>query len=137
MSSFYTQILTPTGIAFEGEIETVKIPGTEGGFEVNKGHASLISLMDIGVARIRKPQDKNELTYAISGGFTEVNDDTVIIMAEAAEEKKQIDVDRAKRAKERAEQRLQEKDKKGADLSVQRAEMALKRAANRIKVSEL
>ncbi len=134
MSSFYTQILTPSGVAFEGETESVKIPGTKGSFEVRRNHASLISLMEIGVARITKAEDQKELKYAISGGFSEVNDNTVIIMAEAAEEKGEIDVERAKKARERAEQKLK---KKSGDVDVHRAELALKRAINRIKLSEL
>lgn len=134
MSSFYTQILTPSGVAFEGETESVKIPGTEGSFEVRRNHASLISLMEIGVAHLTKVEDQKELKFAISGGFSEVNDNTVIIMAEAAEEQSEIDVERAKKARERAEEELK---KKSGEVDAHRAEAALRRAINRIKLTEL
>ena len=133
MSTFHTQILTPTGVAFEGESESVKIPGTQGNFEVRRNHASLISLMEIGIARINKTGG-DELKFAISGGFTEIHDNTVIIMAEAAEEQSKIDIDRAKRAKERAEEEMENASK---DVKMRKAEMDLKRAVNRIKVSQL
>lgn len=133
MSTFHTQILTPTGVAYEGETESVKIPGQLGSFEVRRNHAPMVSLMNIGVARVTGSDNKEQL-YAISGGFTEVNDNTVIIMAEAAEEQHDIDVERAKKAKARAEEELKKGPK---DLTERQAELKLKRAINRIKVSEL
>ena len=133
MSTFHTQILTPTGVAYEGDTESVKIPGTLGSFEVRRNHASMVSLMNIGVARINSSESK-ELYFAISGGFTEIHDNTVIIMAEAAEQQDKIDVERAKRAKEKAEEEL---EKGPTDLTMREAEMKLKRAINRIKVSEI
>lgn len=133
MSTFHTQILTPTGVAYEGDTESVKIPGKMGSFEVRRNHASMVSLMNIGVARINS-SDSEEQYFAISGGFTEVHENTVIIMAEAAEKQSEIDVERAKRAKEKAEDELEKGPK---DLTMREAEMKLKRAINRIKVSEL
>lgn len=71
---------------------------------------------------------------AVSGGFLEVRPDQVTILAQAAETSEQIDVERAKRAKERAEERLRAQNQDNIDFK--RAELALKRAINRISVAE-
>ncbi len=128
-----TQILTPDGQVFEGEASGVQVPGTLGSFEIKRDHASIVSSMEIGSLRITENDGKSSY-FAISGGFVEADDNSVIIMAEAAEEKSKIDVDRATEARKRAEERL---EKKPTDLDVERAELALKRALNRLKLAEV
>ena len=73
-----------------------------------------------------------ERVYAITGGLLQLNDNEVRILADAFEGKDEIDVERAKRAKERAEKRLARKD---ANTSIRRAQVALDRAMNRIRVA--
>lgn len=92
-------ILTPRGPVFEGEVEGVRMPGIEGGFEVLEDHAPLVSILDIGKLVVRVP-DKSEQIYAISGGFTEIKDNSVIVMAEEAIPSDKIDTDseRARRS---------------------------------------
>jgi len=131
MKSFKAQILTPDGPVFEGETIGVALPGTEGGFEVLYNHANLMSYLDIGRTIVHK-ENSNEEVYAISGGFVEVSDNKLILLAEAAESANEIDIERANAAKERAEKRM--KDEK---MDHTRAELALKRAINRLKIAEL
>jgi F-type H+-transporting ATPase subunit epsilon len=80
-----------------------------------------------------KKDGKTEFV-AVSGGFLEVRPDQVTILAQAAEQSSAIDVERALRAKERAEQRLRERQQENVDF--RRAELALQRAINRLTVAE-
>lgn len=129
MKTFKTEIVTPEGRAFEGNSASVVMPGVQGSFEVRHNHASLISLLEIGMVRIADEQEK-EHEYAISGGFVEVSNNQVILMAETAERSDEIDLERAREARKRAEERLRKKNVEHA-----RAELALRRAINRIKVA--
>ncbi len=84
MSTFNAQILTPHGSLFEGEVSGVKLPGTEGSFEVRANHAAIISTLEKGKALVRK--DGGNTTFTISGGFVEVNNNKLTLLAESAEE---------------------------------------------------
>lgn len=129
MSSFKTSLLTPDGPLFEGDVLSVNIPGSQGDFQVLHNHAALMSTLDTGVAKIKTADNKTKL-FSVSGGFVEVNNNLVTILAESAESADLIDVERAKAAKERAEHRLKES---GIDRT--RAEASLKRAINRLKIA--
>ncbi len=131
MNSFEAYILTPEGAIFRETVTGVKMPGTEGSFEVKTGHASLISTLQPGELVVRKT-DGDTLRYAVSGGLVEVNNDVLNLLAEAAEPIEEIDVERAKESKKRAKERLSNLDK---DIDRERAEKSLARAENRIKLS--
>lgn len=131
MNSFEAQILTPEGSVFSGNVVGVKLPGSEGSFEVKTMHADIISTLDIGDVLVRNANG-SEQHFAVSGGFVEVHDNKLTLLAEAAEAVEEIDPERAKKAKQRAKERL-ESDKK--EIDKKRAEKALKRAENRIKLS--
>lgn len=129
MNSFKTQILTPDGPVFEGEVYSVQLPGSMGHFGVLYNHANLMSTLEIGSATVRKNDDSTEV-FAISGGFVEVSNNKLILLAEAAERAEDIDVARAEAARDRAEKRFLENE-----WDHLRVEMALKRALNRIKIA--
>lgn len=129
MNSFKAQILTPDGPVFEGEVYSVQLPGSMGNFGVLYNHANLMSTLEVGSTTVRKNDDSVEV-FATSGGFVEVSDNKLILLAEAAERAEDIDVARAEAARDRAEKRLLENE-----WDHLRAEMALKRALNRIKVA--
>lgn len=131
MNSFEAQIITPEGSVFSGNVVGVKLPGSEGSFEVKTLHADIISTLNIGDVLVRNVNG-SEQHFAISGGFVEVHDNKLTLLAEAAEAVEDIDIKRAKEAKKRAEQRL-ESDSKEMDET--RAKKALKRAENRIKLA--
>ena len=84
MSTFNAQILTPNGSLFEGEVSGVKLPGTEGSFEVKANHAPIVSTLDEGSVLVRKTD--GDVTYNISGGFVEVNNNMLTLLAESVSE---------------------------------------------------
>lgn len=131
MTSFKAQILTPEGSLFHDEVKGVKVPGTLGSFEVKTLHANIISTLEIGEVLVRKATGE-EQRFAVTGGFVEVVDNTLTLLAETAEPVEEIDVERAKAAKERALTRLESDD---PEIDKERAKKALNRAENRIKLS--
>jgi len=131
MTSFKAQVLTPEGSLFDDEVTGVRLPGEEGSFEVKTLHANIISSLVVGDILVRKATGE-EQHFAVTGGFVEVVDNKLTLLAEAAEPVDEIDVERAKEARERAKTRLEEGD---PDINKERARKALKRAENRIKLS--
>lgn len=119
------QILTPEKTAFDGEAQSVALPGEAGGFEVLKDHAPILSSLLPGDVRILS--DKKELHFHIGHGFFEFNHNRGVVLVDAAEKPGEIDTDRAKAAKERAQKRL----KQAEDVDILRAEKALMRALSR------
>lgn len=131
MNIFKAQILTPQGSLFDDEVTGVRLPGTMGSFEVKALHADIISTLEIGEVIIRKSTG-GEQRLAVTGGFVEVADNKLTLLAEAAEPIEEIDVERAEAARERARQRLASGEK---HIDVERAKKSLQRAENRIKLS--
>lgn len=125
------EIVTPQGVVYRGEADGVVAPGVEGYFGVLPRHAPTIAELGVGEVRVR--HDRNWERYAISSGVMHIRDRTAVIMAEAIEPAESIDVERARRAAERARERL--RLRLGADVDVQRAQFALARALNRLKVA--
>ena len=131
------KILTAKGIVEEGEYDKVVAPGCVGEFGVLPGHISFATPLDVGVLRAgravgEEDESQQDSTFAIHGGFCEVQDDNVLVLAVAAEPREKIDPDRAKRAEERARERLSERSRE--DIDFDRAEIALKRAIMRLEV---
>jgi len=106
-------------------------PGVLGRFQILPNHAAFISELAVGEIKIVLPEKTRY--FATSGGFLEVVDNKVLLLLETAEPAERIDVARADQAKERASERLHNKK---ASLDVPRAEAALARALNRLKVAE-
>ncbi|AVX19551.1 ATP synthase F1 subcomplex epsilon subunit [Carboxydocella sporoproducens DSM 16521] len=124
------EVVTPDRKVVSEEVEMVVAPAAEGYLGILANHAPLITSLQIGVLKYTAGGQEQKL--AISGGFLEVKDNRAVVLAEAAERPKEIDVQRALAAKERAERRLAERS---ADIDMVRAEVALKRALNRLKVA--
>ena len=124
------EIVTPERLAFRGPVLEVTIPGTEGEFGVLRGHASLLAAVDIGELSFH--QDQKRIRFAIHTGYAEVTASKVTILAESAERSDMIDVERAKRAKERAEEKLNKLSRDAA--AFEKARFALLRAITRISV---
>ncbi|SMO67556.1 ATP synthase F1 subunit epsilon [Gracilimonas mengyeensis] len=85
MSKFNAQILTPEGSLYEGEVSGVKLPGTLGSFEVKANHAPIVSTLEKGEVLVRKATG-GDTTFTISGGFVEVNNNKLTLLAESVEE---------------------------------------------------
>ena len=81
MSTFIAQILTPEGSLFEGDVTGVKMPGTMGSFEVKANHAPLVSTLEEGDVLVRISE--GETNYKISGGFVEVAENKLTLLAES------------------------------------------------------
>ncbi|GAW93840.1 F0F1 ATP synthase subunit epsilon [Calderihabitans maritimus] len=129
--SIKMEVVTPERVVFSEEVDSLIVPAAEGYLGVLPNHAPLITGLEIGVVRYK--QGGRESKMAISGGFMEVYENRAIILADTAEKGDEIDLERAQRAKERAEKRLKERP---PDLDVVRAELALKRALARIKAAQ-
>ena len=124
------EIVTPERIVFKGVVEEVTIPGEEGEFGVLKGHASLLAAVDEGELSFRQEQGK--VRFAVHRGYAEVTASLVTVLVESAERSDMIDLDRARRARERAQGDLATFSKN--DEACKKAQLALKRAATRINV---
>lgn len=125
------ELATPTKLAVSATVDEVVIPGSQGYFGVLPGHAPLLATLGIGELTYRVGRDERHL--AIAGGFAEVRNDKVIILADAAESPEEIDRERAERAKQRAEQRLTGRAQE--DIDYTRAMAALMRALTRLQVA--
>jgi F-type H+-transporting ATPase subunit epsilon len=129
---FKLEIVTPKKVVFSGDVTSFSAPGVLGGFQVLKSHAPFLSSLSIGEVKVIDAAG-NESRYATSGGFVEVHENKVILLAETAERSDEIDVWRAEAARERARKRLA---KKRAEIDDDRARLALYRAMNRLKVTD-
>ena len=127
-------IVTPAGLLMSENVATVNLPATLGSMGVLKNHAPLMTTLDIGIVKYNQADKDHYLT--VSGVFAEVKDNTVIVLAEAAERAEEINVARAQAAKARAEDRLHHRSEE-KDLDMLRSELSLHRAINRIKASGL
>jgi F-type H+-transporting ATPase subunit epsilon len=125
------EIVTPEKLAFSGTIDEVTCPGSEGEFGVLRGHASLLSAIKFGELSYLK--DGKRTSYAVNMGYAEVTGSKVTVLVETAERADQIDVDRAKRAKETSEQKMAKFAKE--DPEFDKARIALERAELRIKIA--
>lgn len=122
-------IVTPERLLLSEEVDEVTIPGSEGYLGILPGHLPLLTLLGTGVLSYRKGSQK--VIFASSGGFAEVLPDRVIITGSAIERPEEIDVARARAAKDSAERQLTSKD-----VDVDATMAALKRAQARIQVVE-
>jgi F-type H+-transporting ATPase subunit epsilon len=129
------EVVTPNGAVVSEDVDIVNAPGYGGDFGVLANHAPFLSPIRVGL--LSYEQGKKRENLMISGGFCEVSNNKITFLVESAELGKQIDVDRALRAKERAEQRLAKASQHDDLINRTRAEAALQRALARMKVSKM
>lgn len=125
------ELATPTRMVVAETVDEVVVPGSEGYFGVLPGHAPLLATLGIGELTYRIGRDERHV--AVAGGFAEVRNDKVIVLADTAEQPQDIDRARAERARERAEQRLS--GRSHDEIDYVRAGAALARALTRIQVA--
>ena len=128
--TFQLEIVTPEKKVVDTAAEEIQIPGKNGYLGILPGHAPLITELAVGEITFREHSTEQHL--AVAWGFAEVLPEKVTILAETAERPSDIDVERARKAKERAEQRLASGD---TTVDVERALDALQRAEARIDVA--
>ena len=129
--TLHVVILTPFGRYFEGEADFLEVFSEKYSLGILPNHAPLISTVDICRMVIRK--GKEEMIYATSGGVINIDKDKVTLILNSIERDDEIDVERAKQAKQRAEDRLKNLIKDDT-LDVNRAKLALLRATNRLDI---
>ena len=128
------EVVTPKGAVFSDAVDIVTAPGYGGEFGVLANHAPFLSTIKTGVLSYKK--DGVEDLMMVSGGFCEVSNNKLTFLVESAEQGGEIDVDRALRAKERAEKRLAQAQSQQEKVNRARAEGALQRAMSRLKAAE-
>ena len=127
------EVVTPERVVVSEESQIVAAPGSLGEFGVLSGHTPFLTSLKTGIIRYTDAKGGEELVF-ISGGFAEALPNKVTILAESAEKRSEIDLDRAKAAMERAQKRL-ETDRTQEDIDFIRARAALERALVRIKLA--
>ena len=126
----FLEVVTPQKAIVSEEAQIVVAPGSEGEFGALKGHTTFLTSLKVGTLRYKDADGKERYLF-INGGFAEVLPDKVTILAESAERRQDIDVQRATSSKVRAEKRIATK---AADIDLVRAEAALRRAIHRLSI---
>ena len=131
----HLEVVTPAGAVVSEDVDIVNAPGYGGDFGVLANHAPFLSTLKIGLLTYETGKDRKSLM--ISGGFAEVSNNKITFLVESAEVGSEIDVDRAMKAKERAEKRLAQAAAQNDNFNQVRAEVALQRALARLKASKV
>lgn len=135
MALIHLEVVTPTGPVVSEEVDIVTAPGVSGEFGVLANHAPFLSTIKTGTLTYKK--EKLTKYLMVSGGFSEVSNNKITFLVESAEFGQDIDVERALRAKERAEKRLTQAQQSTERINRVRAEAALQRAMARLKTAEM
>lgn len=133
---FKVVVITPMGIVYSHNSSYLQIEAIDGGRGFLYNHAPLITPLGIGEVRVRRKHAMNDRIdlLAVNGGYIEFLNNKATIIADSAERERNIDIKRAESARERAQKMLAEATKKHDKVTVQRAQIALRRALNRINV---
>jgi F-type H+-transporting ATPase subunit epsilon len=125
------EVVTPERRLLAEQVNAVTVPGRGGELGILPGHAALISELQSGV--LSYTEDGTTFQLHVSGGFVEVNDDRVSVLAEVAERPEEIDAARARRAREIAEKRLS--GQSGIEVDIDRALAKLTRNLVRLQLA--
>jgi F-type H+-transporting ATPase subunit epsilon len=132
--SIRLEIVTPEKTVVSEDVQIVMAPGVLGEFGVLIGHTPFLTALKTGAVRYSDGQGGEHMVF-VSGGFAEALPQKVTILAESAERRRDIDVERARAALERAQKRLAEQRSK-EELDFVRAQAALQRALIRLRIAE-
>jgi len=143
IQSFRCRIVTPQRTVFDGDIRELEAETPFGSIEIRPRHEPVMTPIKIGVMSVVRWERRNEKggveRFAIHGGFLDMNGKEAVIIANAAENSDDIDLDRVQQAKARAQERLDAISRKAAEsegMDMSRAELALFRAITRIRATE-
>lgn len=129
-STFYLEIVTPERKFFSGDVEEIVLKTPEGEIGILKDHMPMVIAVAIGPMKIKR--DGEWLEAVLTEGFMEIKQDRTIVMTDTAEWPHEIDINRARAARQRAEERLQRQISR---LEFMRTQSALSRAMARLRVS--
>ena len=132
MGTLNLEIVTAERVVYSDEVELIVAPGIEGEMALLPSHAPLMTMLQPGELLVRKGGEDNSIF--VSGGFVELMNDKVTILADSAERADEIDMTRAEEAKRRAEEKMELRTQ--TDIDAARAEAALRRSLMRLKVAE-
>lgn len=133
--NIFLEVVTPEKIVVSEEAQIVAAPGSLGEFGVLIGHTPFLTTLKTGIIRFTDAAGKERFVF-VSGGFAEALPDKMTVLAESAEKRSDIDLERAKSALQRAEKRLAE-DRSRQDIDFARARAALERATVRIRLAQM
>jgi F-type H+-transporting ATPase subunit epsilon len=133
--NIHLEVVTPEKIVVSEEVQIVASPGSLGEFGVLSGHTPFLTTLNTGIMRYTDLNEKEYYVF-VSGGFAEALPDKVTVLAESAERRSDVDLERAKAAMERAEKRLAE-ERSRDDIDFARARASLERATVRIRLAGL
>ena len=131
MATMHLEIITGEQILFEGDVDVVVAPGTEGELTILPHHATLMTTLQSGELRYKENGSENYVV--LTGGFMQVALEAVTVMADAAERAEDIDFERAEAAMKRAQDKVDSSD---SDMDLEKAIQALKRSQARVYVSK-
>ena len=128
-------IVTPSGIVYDHRASMIVVPAMAGQLGIMANHEPIITPLEIGEIRVKRTDNPgHEDAIAVNGGFMEVRHNIASIVADSAERARDIDIDRAQSAKQRAETAIKSASEKHDTDELRRAQIALQRAMNRINV---
>ena len=128
-SKFDITLVTPDGKKHLDQAEILNVVTTSGALGIMSRHLPLVAILEI--SHLNYKRDGQVFEYSIAGGIINVKDNSAQILAESFESKEEIDLERAENSKQRSEDRLASKD---PNIDIKRAEIALKKAINRISL---
>lgn len=123
------QVITPLGLYLSEEVEAVHVKTVEGEMTLLANHIPLVAMLV--TCKLQLLINHEYQDYALAGGMLHFIDNKVNILSDAIEGKQEIDIERARKSLERAQRRIEKKD---SNINIVRAEIALSKAINRIKV---
>lgn len=129
-NTYQAQLLTPEGSRFDGQVISVRVPGSNGDFQMLYNHAPIVSSLTIGKISI-KQEGEGKLEFAVSGGFVEMSDNQLTILAEKAEKSTEIDKKEAAKIRDDIKEKLDSLDYRSEEVET---ELAV--AENRLKIAE-
>lgn len=129
--TLHVEIITAERVVYKDDVNMVVAPGSEGRLGILPRHAALMTTLGIGELRMKKGND--EVSIAVSGGYLEVLNNKVTILADSAEHAEEIDLARAEEARKRAQERIKARS---SDIDMERALTSMRRAEVRIKIAQ-
>ena len=130
MAIYKAQLLTPEGSRFDGDVVSVRVPGSNGDFQMLSNHAPIVSSLGIGKISIKQVGEK-ELKFAVSGGFIEMSSNQLTILAEKAEKSTEINREEALKLRNKIKEKRDSLEFRSEDVET---ELAI--AENRLKIAE-
>ena len=128
-NTFQLEIITPTRIFSEGQVSYVRAESPDGQFGIMSHHTA--ATIALGIGELKVVKNGKEYYYATTGGFADIQSESVLLLLETAELVTDIDVNRAESARKRAQDRLNNKE-----MDKMRTRIAIAKAKNRLKVSK-